>query len=147
MILIPQELNASVTSDEVTVAVTGDATTTITQGATLSVVKDVDQPTISSPVTLTYTITVSNTGNISLNNVVVVDDLAGSATLTSGDTDTDGVLDVGETWIYGATYDASQSDIDAGVDLVNTASVTSDEVTTAVTDDATTTISQTASPV
>ena len=42
----------------------------------------------------------------------------------------DGVLDVGETWVYSATYDATQADINAGTDLVNTASVVTTELPT-----------------
>ena len=64
------------------------------------------------------------------------------ATLTSGD-DGDGILEVGEAWIYTATYAATQADIDAGDDLVNIASVTTTEITTPVTDDAVTTITAT----
>ena len=113
---------------------------TFTQSPLLSVEKVVDADEISAPATLTYTITVTNTGNVSLTNVTVADDLAGAATLTSGDTDSDGVLDVGEAWIYTATYNATQGDINQGDDLVNTVSVTTTEITTPVTDDAVTTI-------
>jgi hypothetical protein len=77
--------------------------------------------------------------------VVLTDDLAGAATLESGDTANAGVLDVGETWTYSATYAATQADINAGADLVNTASVVSTEVPGPTTDDATTTITQSAS--
>ena len=52
-----------------------------------------------------------------INNVVLSDDLAnGTENLESGDADTDGVLDVGEIWIYSATYAADQDDIN---DLFN----------------------------
>ena len=37
--------------------------------------------------TVTYTLRVTNTGNVDINNVVLTDDLAGAATLVSGDTD------------------------------------------------------------
>ncbi|MDV7188628.1 hypothetical protein R3X25_15200, partial [Lutibacter sp. TH_r2] len=79
-----------------------------------------------------------------LTDVVLTDDLAGSATLTSGD-DGDLVLEVGETWIYTASYAATQSDIDLGTDLVNTASVSTTEVAGPIEDSATTTISQSGS--
>ena len=115
------------------------ATVPAVQRPEITVNKDVNQTEISAPATLTYTITVTNTGNVSLTNVVLSDDLAGTAILASGD-DGDGVLEVGEAWVYTATYIATQADINAGDDLVNVASVTSTEITTPVTDDATTTI-------
>ena len=111
----------------------------------MTVVKDVDLTNIAAPGTLTYTITVENTGNVDITNVVLSDDLAGSATLDSGDAVDAGVLNVGETWVYTATYTATQDDIDLGSDLVNTASVVTTEVPGPTEDDATTTITQTPS--
>jgi uncharacterized repeat protein (TIGR01451 family) len=106
-------------------------------------VQNVVVPTnIDAPGGLTYTITVTNTGNVELNNVVLTDSLSDNATFVSGDTDGDGALDVGESWVYSAIYDATQADIDAGTDLVNTASVTSDEVPGPTEASATTTITQ-----
>jgi uncharacterized repeat protein (TIGR01451 family) len=132
---------ASVTSTEVTTAVTDDATTTITQSPALTVAKTVDQATIAAPGTLTYTIVVDNTGNTSLTGVVVTDAFATTGpTLTSGDTNTNNILEVTETWTYTATKTVTQAMIDAGTALVNTVGVVTTEVTTAVTDDATTTI-------
>ena len=118
------------------------ATTTITQNAALTVQKDVDLTTINAPETLKYTITVKNTGNVDITNVVLSDDLAGAATLDSGDAVDAGVLNVGETWTYSASYAATQADINAGTDLVNTASVVSTEVPGPTKDSATTTITQ-----
>ncbi len=108
----------------------------------LTVVKDVDLLNISAPGTLTYTITVENTGDTDLTDVVLTDDRAGTATLDSGDLVDPGVLNVGETWIYSATYAATQADINAGHALVNTASVVTTEVPGPTEDDATTTITQ-----
>jgi len=48
-------------------------------------------------------------------------------TLTAGDINNPGVLDVGETWTYTATYTVTQNDINAGTDLVNIAVVDTDQ--------------------
>ncbi|MFC0264598.1 DUF7507 domain-containing protein, partial [Fontibacter flavus] len=117
------------------------ATTTITQSPSLTISKTVDATNISAPQDLTYTITVTNTGNVSLTGVAVTDPFAGGAALESGDADSDGVLDIGEAWVYSAVYTATQSDIDAGDDLVNTAYVNTNE-TSEQSATATTTITQ-----
>ncbi|MEC3881685.1 DUF7507 domain-containing protein, partial [Parapedobacter sp. 10938] len=126
-----------------------DATTTITQTASVSVDKSVDQGSIAAPATLNYTITVVNTGNVSLTGIAASDAVAQdgtSAPLTlgapTGDADNDGNLDVGETWTYTVSYVADQSHIDNGNDIVNTFTFGADELTADVSDDATTTITQ-----
>ena len=133
---------ASVVTTEVPGPTMDDATTTITQGPSLTIVKDVDLSNISAPGLLTYTITVTNTGNVDLTGVVLTDDLAGAATLTSGDANMNSILETTEVWVYSATYMATQADINTGTDLVNTASVVTTEVPGPTMDDATTTITQ-----
>ena len=63
-----------------------------------------------------YLITLRNTGNISLNGVTVDDQVEAyapsGATYISGDTSNPGVLDVGESWVYGASYTLTQADLD-----------------------------------
>ena len=115
------------TSTEVTTPVTAQATTTITGTADIRINKTVDHATISSPTTLHYTITVTNVGTLSLTGVRVTDTFAGGATYISGDADNDLVLDPNEVWTYSADYNATQSDINAGNDLVNTATVDTDQ--------------------
>ena len=63
--------------------------------------------------TISYTFTVENDGNVTVTNLTVSDPLV-SLSYDSGDTDTDGDLDVGETWIYTGSYAVTQTDIDAG---------------------------------
>jgi gliding motility-associated-like protein/uncharacterized repeat protein (TIGR01451 family) len=77
---------------------------------------------------ITYTFTVTNEGNVTLSNVVVTDPLAGLSAITfvSGDTNNDGNLDIGEVWVYTATYAVTQADIDAG-EVVNQATVTAQD--------------------
>jgi uncharacterized repeat protein (TIGR01451 family) len=94
----------------------------------MSVTKTADLSALENPTrvdnVLTYTITVLNDGNQTLNTVTLADtllDATGAAltlttgpTLTSGDVGTVGALEVGEAWNYTATYQITQSDIDAG---------------------------------
>jgi hypothetical protein len=69
--------------------------------------EDADTPTgpeilTGNPVNWEYVVT--NPGEIPLSNVVVTDDQAGvTPVYQSGDTNTDDLLDPGETWIYTAT--------------------------------------------
>ena len=100
---------------------------------------------------VTYTFTVTNdpvAGDGSpISNVAVDDDVAGPGTYTTGDTGDDGVLEVGETWTYTATYTLVDTDIG---DLTNTVTVTGDdELDTPVPpaqDDHTTTVSARPAP-
>ena len=72
--------------------------------------------------TIAYTYTVTNTGNAAIAGVVVTDDnlTPGNTSddfnpsFTGGDTDNDGLLDVGETWTYTATHTVTQAELDAG---------------------------------
>ncbi len=71
-----------------------------------------------------YTATVANIGNVTLNNVQLTDTLVGvtfdrtgdgvtdAADVVSGD-DGNGVLDVGETWVFQEAYSVSQEEIDS----------------------------------
>jgi len=78
--------------------------------------------------TLTYTITATNTGNTTQNNVVVSDPLITPTTTTCA------ALAPNATCVLTGTYVVTQADVDAGT-IDNTAQVISDEVTTPVTDD------------
>ncbi|CAN7345707.1 beta strand repeat-containing protein [Rhizobium sp. LjRoot254] len=82
---------------------------------------------------LDYTITVRNTGNVTLTNILVTDNNAdaGSVLYASGDTDADNKLDVGETWTYNATHTVTQAELDSNgggdSDIDNIATVTTQE--------------------
>src|SRR6478752_2177535 len=49
-----------------------------------------------------------------------------NGTFNTGDTDQDNLLDVGETWQYTASHTVTQAELDAGTNIVNTATVTGD---------------------
>lgn len=67
---------------------------------------------------IAYSYTISNpSGNEkSLSSVEIIDDKIGTITTgpTSGDTDSDGELDPGESWVIDAEYTIVQSDMDGG---------------------------------
>src|SRR5437899_838949 len=58
-----------------------------------------------------------------MTRVVVTDPFAdpNSVSFVGGDTNTDGKLDLSETWTYSAKHTVTQGEIDAGANLVNTA--------------------------
>ena len=79
------------------------------------------RPADSTSDIITYTYTVTNTGNAAIANVVVTDDNLTplnpaddfNPTFSGGDTDNDGLLDVGETWTYTAAHTVTQAELDA----------------------------------
>ncbi len=87
-------------------------------------------PVTGLPATLGYTITVENTGDVTLTDVTLTDTLPdGSAGTPSGPTETltsDGIFEAGETWTYTISYGVTQGDIDAGTDLTNVAGVSAE---------------------
>lgn len=122
------------------------AETTVVSEPDFVVDKVVDLAAISAPGTVSYTITVENTGNTTLTNIVLNDLLPdGSAATLAGPTGDAGIasaIDVGETWQYTTTYNVVQADIDAGNDLINTVSVSADETGAPKTATATTTVNE-----
>ena len=126
---------ASAESDEVTTPVTDTVTTPVDPAApALTIVKsaptnaDEDgSSTVSIGDTLSYTITVTNTGNLDQTNVVVSDPM-----LVNDRTTTCASVPVGGTCTLTGDYVVTMAD--EGGDIVNTASAQSDEVTTPVTD-------------
>ncbi|MDE2445706.1 MAG: hypothetical protein KGO94_05980 [Alphaproteobacteria bacterium] len=145
----------SIASAQVGVSIgsTAAATNTITDNdvATFTIGKSVNVSNITTPQTLTYTITVQNTGTVPLTSPAITDSLSnGSAlaltsgpTLTSGDAGTIGVLDIGETWVYTATYAVTQANINGGAAITNTASFKPAEAALQTSPPASTTITRT----
>ncbi|NBS31196.1 MAG: DUF11 domain-containing protein, partial [Actinobacteria bacterium] len=82
---------------------------------------------------VTYTITHTNTGNVTLNSVLIKD-LKLTASTASGQTGSCAAVAPGATCVLVGTYTIQQADKDAGT-FTNTASVTSTEIPTPLEDD------------
>jgi uncharacterized repeat protein (TIGR01451 family) len=82
---------------------------------------------------ISYAITITNDGNVTLTNAVVSDPSVSnlapvvSGGFNAGDADHDGKVDVGETWQYSASHTVTQAEFDGGGTINNTASVTTDQ--------------------
>lgn len=96
--------------------------------------KEVDWASIAQTLTLNYTITLENTGELDQTGVVVTDLLPnGSSGTVSGPTEsitTDGVFEAGETFTYTISYPVSPAEIAAGLPLTNNVSATTDQYAT-----------------
>ena len=125
--------SVEVTTNE-TPPLSDTAETDITRTPSFTVAKVVDQASVSVPGALNYAITIENTGNVTLTNVIPQDQLSNGNTLAligpTNDIGVSGALDVGESWQYTASYSVSQADVDTGTDLTNTVSVVTDETGT-----------------
>ena len=123
----------------------------VAQAAALNIVKEAAPGQIADVAgeMINYTITVENTGNMTLTGVVVTDPHAdaGAILLVADAASADGELDVGETWTYTAAHTVTQAEIDSNGggdgDIDNIATADSAE-TGPDTDDATVPVAQTA---
>ena len=66
----------------------------------INIVKTGSATQVNPGETVTYTYTVTNTGDTTLNDVTVTDDKCAPVTYQSGDTNGDGKLQTSETWTY-----------------------------------------------
>uniref|UniRef100_UPI0035940203 DUF7507 domain-containing protein n=1 Tax=Aquiflexum sp. TaxID=1872584 RepID=UPI0035940203 len=115
------------------ISVSDDVTVTATQSPALAISKAVTETTFAAPGDqLNYTITVTNTGNVTLENISVVDPLTGLNTTIS-------VLAPGVSQDINTTYAVDQDDIDAG-SVSNTATASVNDIS--VSDDVTVTATQ-----
>ena len=127
---------------------TDDATVDVVQGKALSIEKNAsvtgDTAKSTSDV-ITYSYTLTNTGNAAISGIVLTDDNGTpgdtsddfSPSFVGGDTDGDSALDVGETWTYSRTKNVTQAMLDAGTDIVNIVTADGAGDVPADTDDAT----------
>jgi uncharacterized repeat protein (TIGR01451 family) len=100
----------------------------IVQNPDILVIMDADVHNVNDAGdVINYTVTVENTGNITLTSIEVIDNPDISLVYVTGDTDSDGELDVNETWIYTGSYTVTQDDIDAGIPIHTEVTVSSDE--------------------
>ncbi|WP_162143793.1 beta strand repeat-containing protein, partial [Hellea balneolensis] len=72
---------------------------------------------------ITYTYVVTNTGNVSLNDVSVTDAHSGTGTLSAITPANVATLAVGDSATFTATYTVTQADIDSGAAITNTATL------------------------
>ena len=104
------------------------ATVTATQGGAITISKTASASALSAPGTVTYTFTVKNTGNVSLTGANIADNanFTGLSALSCNGNETNGsiTLAVGASETCTATESVTQTQIDAGTSLVDTASVT-----------------------
>jgi len=118
---------ATVTDDDVCPAAgagvcTDGVTTSIPQTPAINIVKSPATQLVAVGGTANFTMTVTNTGNITLTGVVVTDaQCTTGPTFTGGDTNTDNQLQLTETW----TYSCSVANVVAA--FTNTADVGTNE--------------------
>jgi uncharacterized repeat protein (TIGR01451 family) len=73
----------------------------------IQIIKNASRTTISPGDLVTYTYNVTNTGEVDLSNITVIDDQGLVPVYVGGD-DGDGILNPGETWVYEATANPTQ---------------------------------------
>ena len=119
---------------EVPGPITASATTKVEPSALIAV--DMNRigmgPITSAGQAINYQITIPNKGKRSITGIVPTELYpgAGAGSLSSATESIvpNGILDVGETWNYTASYTTIQQDIDTKTNLVNTISVVTKEV-------------------
>ena len=78
---------------------------------------------------INYQIAVKNNGDVDLTGISVDDPMI-TLTGPTGDSINPGVLNPGETWVYTGDYEVTQADIDGSGFIENTATVSSNELST-----------------
>ena len=96
------------------------ASVQVVQNPGFTVTQQADIPSINRPATITYNITIENTGNLSLTDIRIFAPLLVDLKGPEGDIKNPGSLDVGEVWTYTGVFNATQAIIDGnGVDTYN----------------------------
>ncbi|RLI52791.1 MAG: hypothetical protein DRO87_12625, partial [Candidatus Thorarchaeota archaeon] len=86
----------------------------------INIVKDVNRSIIHPGETVTYTYTITNTGNCNLTNLTLTDDKIPTINYINGDTNNNNWLDTNETWTYQATTNPTNN-------ITNTANITAED--------------------
>jgi uncharacterized repeat protein (TIGR01451 family) len=87
---------------------------------------------------ITYTYSLSNTGDLSFSNITASSDVSGDATYQGGDTNTNNILDPNETWVFTSVYTVRVEDYPQVVATANISATVSTGVTVVDTETVTT---------
>ena len=89
--------------------------------AGIALTANVDRQSIYVGDPLNFTYIVNNTGNVPLSGVSITAGKGGIAGSYSGDTNTNNLLDVGETWVYTAAYSTLAGDVGQMINIITAA--------------------------
>lgn len=111
--------------------------TPVSRDVAIELIKTADASAVTDPAEvgqeITYSFTVTNTGNVTLTDVILADILPGIVWETPGASISEMAPGAVDTDTFKASYALTQADLDAG-QLVNEATVTADSVVGEVTD-------------
>lgn len=117
--------NTASVSDDQNATASASASVHVTQNPDLDITKTADVSSVSAVGdVISYTVHVTNAGNMTLSGISVSDPSV-TLTLASGDTNSNGKLDLGENWVYTGSHTVTQGDLDTPGDLTNTATASS----------------------
>src|SRR5690606_26663822 len=94
----------------------GETDTPIVQKPGITIDKSADTgdvETVTAGTVITYTFTVKNTGNVTLDDVKITDELPGLVWSESYPNGEIGTMDPGETVVVTATYEVTDADVEA----------------------------------
>jgi uncharacterized repeat protein (TIGR01451 family) len=118
--------NTASASTAQSASATATASVPVVQNPDLTIAKMADIASVdAADDVIHYTVTVANAGNMTLTGITVSDPFVTDLTFVSGDTNSDGKLDLTETWTYAGSHTVTQGEMDAGGSINNTATADS----------------------